>query len=478
MTIPDLIVGTDTRGAVALPINPFVSNRYHFGMLLGVADLEADQGYHRGKTWLHNAWLHGPGTVWGLGVEVRHDAGEVVVAPGLALDGNGRELWVPDRLCLDLGRWFAERRPEDLEVTDTDDGGVRFTVHVRLCTEGCLDRPVPSISEPCEGSDLDTAYSRTVERAVPDLVAGPAPADPVAPYLRLRQLAGQLTVTDGLVQEAVGAIAAADTDTRAAMWLAWFRRLAALDTVDLAPADGVGSLFPSTDPACIPLADVAAHLRPDGDRWVVVGDGDTPTTVDNGIRPAHVRTRTVQELLAACCGLADGRPDDGRPDDGRLDGGDEAGDGGADDGAPDGSEGSRGGGSDPPPRLVAGSGEATGSTLRLTFTGPLVPSTVDPDAFTVTALRASGWTAVEVAGAELDDAGTTATLRLGSAPRVRPLRVVARGAGPAPLLGTGGRPLSGVDVDGRTVSSGEDAALMVTGDPESAPAPEPATETE
>ena len=129
---PDLVPGTETCGSASLPVNPFVSNRYHFGMLLGVADLDTDQGYHRGKTWLHNAWLHGSGTVWGLGVEVTPANNEVVVLPGLAVDGSGRELHVADRLCVDLGRWYAERRPEDLEVTD--DG--RWRRHLRPCMCG------------------------------------------------------------------------------------------------------------------------------------------------------------------------------------------------------------------------------------------------------------------------------------------------------------------------------------------------------
>jgi hypothetical protein len=288
-------------GTVSVPINPFVSNRYHFGMLLGVADLESDQGYHRGKTWLQSAWTHGEGAVWGLAVEVRPDAGEVVVEPGLAYDRNGRELLVADRLCLDLGRWYAERRPDDLEVEELPGGEVRFRVHVRLCAEQCLDRPVPSISEPCEGSDLDTAYSRTVERAAAALAAGPAAAQPVADYPRLRQFVGQLPAEDPAVVEALAAVEAADPADRPATCLVWFRRLAALDTLDLAPEGGPGALFPTDGDGCIALADLAVHLRPDGDRWVVVGDGPTPTEVDNTVRPAHVRTRTIQELL---CGRA------------------------------------------------------------------------------------------------------------------------------------------------------------------------------
>jgi hypothetical protein len=118
-----------------------------------------------------------------------------------------------------------------------------------------------------------------------------------------------------------------------------------------------------------------------------------------------------------------------------------------------------------PPR--AHSAELAGTNLRVTFTRPLLPATVTPDAFTVTALRTAGWSGVDVTRAEPDEAGTTVTLTLRSAPRVRPVRVVAAGAGPTPLLSTDGQPLSGTDADGRIVRSGEDAALLI-----GAPGPE------
>jgi hypothetical protein len=426
---PDLVLGTETCQSASLPLNPFVSNRYHFGMLLGVADLDTDQGYHRGKGWLHNAWLHGPGAVWGLGVEVTPANNEVVVNPGLALDGNGRELHVGERLCVDLGRWYAERRPPDLEVTEEADGSIRFTAHVRLCAQQCLDRPVPSVSEPCEGSDLGTAYSRTVEQALPELAGGAAPVAPVAPYPLLRQLAGQLEMTDQVVRDAAEAIAAA-TD-RPAEILRALRRLAALDTVDLAPEGGVGEMYPVAGDGCLVLAQIEAHLQPDDDRWAVVDD----TTVDNSVRPAHVRTATIQELLLGePAALASLRRTATRAAE--------------------------------PPR--AAGAELSGSHLNVTFTRPLLAATVGPAAFTVTALRATGWSAVAVTRAVPDADGTTVTLTLRSAPRTRPVRVVAAGAGPTPLLSVDGRPLSGTAADRWTTRSGADAALLI-GTPGSEP---------
>ena len=290
MAGPDLIVGDDRCGDVTLPVNPFVSNRYHFGMLLGVADFETEQAYHRGKGWLHNAWLHGMGAVWGLRVEVDPELSEVTVQRGLAIDAHGRELYVADTMCVDLARWYAERRPDDLEVEDHPDGGVAFVVHVELCHDSCLDRPVPSIAEPCSGADLSTAYSRAVERGLPRIVAGPAPDGPPM-YTRLRQFLGLEVVTDALVVQARDEIDNAAAADRPAVCLLWLRRLVAEDTMDLEPGAG-GSWSPASGDGCVPLANLHVHLADDG---TVVDD----TTVDNWVRPAHVRTRTIQELLCA-----------------------------------------------------------------------------------------------------------------------------------------------------------------------------------
>ena len=92
-------------------------------------------------------------------------------------------------------------------------------------------------------------------------------------------------------------IAAAPAEQRPTVRLGWFRRLAALDTVDLGPEGGPGALFPVEGRGGIVLAELAVQLRRDGDRWTVVGDGPTPTTVDNSVRPALVATHTLQELF-------------------------------------------------------------------------------------------------------------------------------------------------------------------------------------
>lgn len=417
-------VSTVRAREVALQVNPFVSNRYHFGMLLGVDDLETEQAYHRGKTWMHHAWLHGAGVVWGLDVELRTDDGLVVVHPGLAVDAHGRELVVASEMCLDLVSWFAERRPTALEVVDGGDDVVSFDVQVELGHDTCLDRPVPSISEPCEGASLDTAYSRAVERGWPRLVV-PRP-EAAEPYPLLRQLLGQAPVSDPGVADALTDLAGTDPAEVPAVFLEWFRRVAAADVTALRPEEEARGWSPFAGEGCVLLADLHVVLRTSGERTVVVPEDeeaeDEGSWVDVRVRPAHIRTLTAQELRAS-------------PSLGGV---------GADS-----------------LRVVAGSAVLEGDLLSLTFTRAPLPATLD-GAFAVTVLDDEGWSEVVVEKAEPDDDARTVTLTLASAPTSSPVRVVARGTGATPILAEDGTPLRGVSGD-PVIPSGSDAALMITG---------------
>lgn len=86
---------------LAQPVRPHFSG----ARPLTAEDLNAEQEYQRQKQWLHNRLLHGYGLVAGLEVMVQDDANggaQVVVAPGYALDGWGRELIVPTQITLHL----------------------------------------------------------------------------------------------------------------------------------------------------------------------------------------------------------------------------------------------------------------------------------------------------------------------------------------------------------------------------------------
>lgn len=75
---------------------------YTHGMVLGVDDFSAEQNYLRNRLNRRNRLLNGVGIVSGLDVTVDRDNGgnTVVIAPGLAFDANGNEIFVGQPVTL------------------------------------------------------------------------------------------------------------------------------------------------------------------------------------------------------------------------------------------------------------------------------------------------------------------------------------------------------------------------------------------
>lgn len=416
-----------------LPAGPYTSLVPHFGMLLGVDDLETVLAYPRGKSRLHNAWLHGEGVVWGFGVSVDAASHELKVAPGLALDAAGHELHLDAEACLDFGKWYAAHKDEkefDFQV-DAGTGAVTFTAHVVARFTACLTRPVPAIAEPCDGAKGDTAYSRAFETVELLLRPGKAP-EKKYPYRRLRILFrledrrpdgdGKDDVFDAVkaIRDAVEAKPLADQPKA---FLEAFRDLAALDEIDLSPKKGKDgerdSLFPK-EPAEVVLADVGPIVLAKTSSGHALKAPPLPD-VDVTVRPSHVATSTIQELL---CGplFAGTLPAAFAP------------------------PGPLGGGGLGPrvgplgPKVV----EATLSPklLTLRFDRPIARASLTVDAFSVTSYGIKdGWAVVELKKVVPQSDGSV-HVELKESPHAAVVRVLARGTGPAPLLGQGDlRPL-------------------------------------
>lgn len=86
--------------------------RFVAGQLLTAEDFTLEQQYSREKLKRHNRSLHGFGIVTGLRVTV--NSGQIVVAPGLALDCEGNELAietaqiiVPPAVAQPTGDWHT-----------------------------------------------------------------------------------------------------------------------------------------------------------------------------------------------------------------------------------------------------------------------------------------------------------------------------------------------------------------------------------
>lgn len=196
----------------ATPGDPLERLRYHYGQLLGAEDFSTEQRYFLLRRRLHNALLHGTGTVCGLRVSARDgadpDAATLMLdcEPGMAIDALGREILVPERVCLDITAlvstpFWADLAPPpepvpevaedpadmdgpaDPDIDDPDVPPEPWTrvrrVHVVLSYRACLSEPVPAVVPPCTDSDASMVHSRVRDSYQLCLAAAPPP-DPAA----------------------------------------------------------------------------------------------------------------------------------------------------------------------------------------------------------------------------------------------------------------------------------------------------------
>lgn len=426
-----------------LPIDPFRSLYVHFGMLLGVEDFRTVDAYHRGKMWFHNSWLHRHGTIWGLKVSLDAELNEVRVAPGAAVDGLGRELYLQQAACLNLNAWH-EKHKDDPELTeiiveDEESGALTFSGHVVIEFKACLNRQVPALTEPCDGSDATTAYSRVVETVELHLIPGLAPEWRAEagqlPFHRVRLLFGldmALVDEEGVVidsdQDVLDAranILALPGEQQAAEYLRWLRHFSAFDEMELKPAlvdaGDSFSLLPENEPHAIPLANLQGiTLLPTTAGWILDAETVTVNRVDNTIRPVHIPTSTIQELV---CGPAmngaaapPAEPLPTTP--------------GADAGGP---------------RIAMESVEVDGEFIRFTIEGgPLMKASVDARVVKITAFdNRDGWVTAEVKKLSYEQETGVVTAELRDAPGGNLVRLIVSGTGSYPMMGRNRIPLAG-----------------------------------
>ncbi|MFK0252427.1 hypothetical protein [Streptomyces sp. NPDC090445] len=467
--------GPGPCGGEELPANPFLALRVAFGMLLGEDDFRVLMGNPRGKLMLHNAWLHGPGVIWGLGVA--RDGDELAVLPGLAVDGLGRELSLDARWCLSLTQWardWAEQHPADPPAEPAarpaepaahptagpaDRPGARpadrpaahpavgeepcppcrRTAEAWIVAEfaSCPDRPVPALADPCDVTRRHDDFSRTVETAA--VTVRSRPPEPWRPYHRVRVLLGldEAGEGDAAGREALreaAEVARVPAHLRAPALLAAFRRLAAADATEQAPRCEEGDACPPRAPvteehAAVVLARLTVELT-EYDGCVRVDD----VRIDPSVRTAVLPTTTLQELA---CGLAPGLV-------GAL------------------PEADAGG-----PRLIRDSLAWSREHTVLTFdvTAPLAPGCAEPGGVEITSLSDTGrgWATDEVAGIGISADGRRVRVDLDQRPAYETVRIRIRGTGPTPLYGDAPRaPFAGPDGGPPgTLDEGHDAVVTV-----------------
>ena len=184
-----------TRCDATLPDNPACTLNVHFGMLMGVDEFRAEQGFHLGRSRRHQRLMHGTGVVAGYAVEFDAETFDLRVTPGLAVDGLGRDLVLEQDQCVNLVQWWLQHQKDDAfdDLASLHDATFDLDVTVGYAT--CLTQPVPAIAEPCAGQASDIAYARVCETVGLQMVRrrpttpGPVDGPAVLPCISRDQLA-------------------------------------------------------------------------------------------------------------------------------------------------------------------------------------------------------------------------------------------------------------------------------------------------
>jgi len=399
----------------ATPGDPFTRLHYRYGQLLGAEDFTAEQRYFLLRSRLHNAALHGYGTVWGLGIG--HQEAEtrlmLTCAPGLAVDALGREIHVPRSVCLDISglastRFWADLAPPPptppvaIEGDDDSEGGGeadaeadrRRRVYVVLRYRACLTEPAPAIAQPCAGADAGLAPSR------------------VSDGYRLCLEATAPTLAGLPVRDVIAAVDAPH-DARA-------RLLAHILTAEPAPA----RLWSGADDA--PLLLAVIDLEPVGDpaeRVRLAGP------IDNGVR-------ALLPAVQAVADLALGIHLEGRDPTARFQAA--------------------------APGARAGAGADLGHMLiEVPTTRPVLAASLVPGSVRVMRFDAAAGQWVEPAILARSTSASGLALTVDEDwPAATPFQVWLAGSGPVALLDVDGHPLAGAVGEVVPAGSGRDAALF------------------
>ena len=182
---------------------------YFSGQLLTPEVLEAEQSYFLGGRRSDSRRLHGWGIVCGLGV-TPSGSGGVVIEPGLAIDGLGREIVVPERREMPDPRQPIDDRGDPCgDPVDTDMTTICLAYAERPEDEGDLSRFVretytlevrPGRAEPPPRSPVTEAVlagsSAEVAMALCEAGAGEAcdPTEQCVPIATVDWQKGELEV--------------------------------------------------------------------------------------------------------------------------------------------------------------------------------------------------------------------------------------------------------------------------------------------
>jgi hypothetical protein len=160
------------------------------GMLLGVEATQAEQAYHRRKLNRHRYWLHGAGTILGFAVSLQHSTEadpdktvniKLMVAPGVGIDGLGREVTSFEPYCLSLNDWIESQMDDALNTGNLSKGlnaeKTQISLLVTMRQSDCPSAFQPVMAKAVNAGSDAVTHSRNKECLLLEIQAAPLPQD-------------------------------------------------------------------------------------------------------------------------------------------------------------------------------------------------------------------------------------------------------------------------------------------------------------
>jgi hypothetical protein len=161
---------------------------YFYGLLLDADRLRQEQSYFNQKRWLLNRLALGPGVICGLQVTADStNPAALTLAPGMAIDGNGREIVVPQPVAIDA----SQLTDDSGNIVGPSPSGQPLLVSLAYA-EKAID-PVPVLVADCEHPG-NCAPASTQEgfavlvRLAPGAAPPPPPSNPLPAGAALRTM--------------------------------------------------------------------------------------------------------------------------------------------------------------------------------------------------------------------------------------------------------------------------------------------------
>lgn len=166
---------------------PLERVNYTAGMMLSLEAINAEQRYHRQRVNRLQYWFQGAGTLLGLAVKqvspVTAEAGQdqslrLVVSPGIAIDGLGRELLCHEPYCVNLRDWLAAQQLSDSAFLQNalklDKSAIQLSVTIRYQAASSGLQPV--MARTINGGIDPVQPSRAKDALLLEILPGTLPA--------------------------------------------------------------------------------------------------------------------------------------------------------------------------------------------------------------------------------------------------------------------------------------------------------------